>query len=165
MRVTHIILLSAVLLGVQTPAMAFDLDSISNSAADAMSDSVVLTGDAKNLVDSISSQLGVTDKQAAGGTAALLSMAKSQLSSDQFQAISDKMPSVTELLGGEGSGFSSSVLSKLTNMDGVANAFTALGLSPEHISQFTPMILKFLGDQDVTSGVLNSLKGLWGAAG
>ena len=53
------------------------------------------------------------------------------------------------------------MLGNISSMQGVTKAFSALGMSPEMVSQFAPKILGFLGDKGVTGQVLNSLKGLW----
>ncbi len=59
----------------------------------------------------------------------------------------------------------SSMLGNISSLQGVSKAFSALGLSPDMISQFAPKILGFLGGEGVGSTALNSLKGLWGVAG
>ncbi len=158
------ILLAAFLIGLSgSQAFGFDLKGITDSASKAVSASSPVTGDVTKLVDSLTSGLGISSEQAAGGSAALLSMAKNQLSADQFGALTDKVPGLNELLGGNG-GLAASALSQVSNMEGVTKAFSSLGLSPDMISQFAPMILKFLGDQGVESSLLSSLQGLWGAA-
>ena len=142
----------------------FDLKEMSDSASRAVSDGVMVTGDAEKLVNTLTSGLGVNAEQAAGGSAALLSMAKNQLSAEQFKGVTDSVPGLSALLGGDG-GLAASALSQVSSMEGVSNAFKSLGLSPDMITQFAPMILKFLGEQGVGSDLVTQLQGLWGAAG
>ena len=137
-------------------------DSI-NSTLDSVNGGMAVSGEAKALVDSLSTDLDVSGQQAAGGAGALLAMAQSNLSGDQYIGVLNKVPGLESLLGGgEGGGVASSMLGNISSMQGVTKAFGALGMSPEMVSQFAPKILGFLGDKGVTGQVLNSLKGLWG---
>jgi hypothetical protein len=134
-----------------------------NSTLDSVNGGMAVSGEAKALVDSLSTDLDVSGQQAAGGAGALLAMAQSNLSGDQFSGVLNKVPGLESLLGGgEGGGVASSMLGNISSMQGVIKAFGALGMSPEMVSQFAPKILGFLGDKGVTGQVLNSLKGLWG---
>lgn len=134
-----------------------------NSTLGSVNGGMAVSGEAKALVDSLSTDLGVSGQQAAGGTGALLAMAQSNLSGDQFSGVLNKVPGLESLIGGgEGGGLASSMLGNISSMQGVTKAFGALGMSPEMVSQFAPKILGFLGDKGVTGQVLNSLKGLWG---
>ncbi|MGJ3257756.1 MAG: DUF2780 domain-containing protein [Alcanivorax sp.] len=134
-----------------------------NSTLDSVNGGMAVSGEAKALVDSLSTDLGVSGQQAAGGAGALLAMAQSNLSGDQFSGVLNKVPGLESLLGGgEGGGMMSSMLGNISSMQGVTKAFSALGMTPEMVSQFAPKILGFLGDKGVTGQVLNSLKGLWG---
>lgn len=133
-----------------------------NSAMDSVNGGMTVSGEARTLVDSLSSELGVSGQQAAGGAGALLAMAKSNLSGDQFSGVLNKVPGLESLLGGgEGGGLASSVLGNVSSMQGVTKAFSALGMSPDMVSQFAPKILAFLGGQGVGGQLLGSLKGLW----
>lgn len=129
-----------------------------NTTLDGVNGGMAVSGEASALVDSLSSELGVSGQQAAGGAGALLAMAQSNLSADQFSGVLNKVPGLGSLLGG---GLASSMLGNISSMQGVTKAFSALGMSPEMVSQFAPKILGFLGDKGVTGQVLNSLKGLW----
>ena len=106
------------------PAQAFDLKSMTDSANKAVNDAsdkanssvneandaatgamdsanskLAVTGEAQALVDSLSTDLGVTQQQAAGGAGALLAMAQNNLSGDQFSGITSKVPGLDSLLG------------------------------------------------------------------
>ncbi|KAF0811107.1 hypothetical protein A167_00139 [Alcanivorax sp. S71-1-4] len=179
--------LTAALFSVAASASAFDFKSLSDSASKTLNDAAkvaddatgsaqatldqansqfALAGDTADLVNSLSSQLGVTQTQAAGGTAALMSLAQTQLSGSQFGAITDKVSGLTGLLGsGESSGgMLGTVLGNVQSLQGVQTAFSALGLSPDMISQFAPMVLQFLGGQGVQQNLLGTLQNLWAPA-
>lgn len=165
------------------PVQAFDLkgamdsankavDQAQKKATDATNrsqatvDGARLAGDTATLVNDLSSQLGVSTEQAAGGTAALFSLAKSQLSGDQFSGVTDQVSGLGTLLGGTGNsgGLLSGVLGNVKTLAGVQQAFSALGLSPEMIGQFTPIITQFLGNQGVAGSVIGTLQNLWAPA-
>lgn len=157
------------------------LDNSSQAASDTMNQANARTdaamgealgqlepaGEAKGLVDNLSSQLGVSGEQAAGGAGAMLALAKNQLAGDQFSAITGQVPGLQSLLGGgeQGGGMAQSMLSKVTDMGAVKNAFNAVGLSPDMVSQFSGPMLSFLGNKGIGSTVLDSLKGVWGMGG
>lgn len=181
-KVQAVMLGSVLALAVSGPAQAFDfkkmtdsantaVDSASQKASEtmneangAMGNSVAVSGEAQALVDSLSTDLGVTQQQAAGGAGALLAMAQNNLSADQFGGILSKVPGLDSLLGGEG-GVASSMLGNISSLEGVSKAFSALGLSPDMISQFAPKILGFLGGEGVAGSALSSLSSLWGVKG
>ncbi|MFP1681805.1 DUF2780 domain-containing protein [Alloalcanivorax sp. C16-1] len=166
------------------PVQAFDLkgamdsankavDQAQKKATDATNrsqatvDGARLAGDTATLVNDLSSQLGVSTEQAAGGTAALFSLAKTQLSGDQFSGVTDQVSGLGTLLGGgqgAGGGLLSGVLGNVKTLAGVQQAFNALGLSPEMIGQFTPIITQFLGNQGVAGPVIGALQNLWAPA-
>jgi hypothetical protein len=50
-------------------------------------------------------------------------------------------------------------------MGDVNSAFSKLGMSSDMVGQFTPIILKYLGDQGTSGTVLKSLGSLWGTGG
>ncbi|CUR47636.1 DUF2780 domain-containing protein [Alloalcanivorax xenomutans] len=126
-----------------------------------------VAGDAKNMVDTLSSDLGVSQAQAAGGSAALLALAQTKLDASQFSGVTDKVSGLDQMLGNsqESSGLLGSVLGNVKSLQGVQTAFSAMGLSPDMVSQFAPTMLKFLGGQGVADGVLGSLQQLWTPAG
>lgn len=133
-----------------------------NTAMDSVNGGMAVSGEAKALVDSLSSELGVSSQQAAGGAGALLAMAKSNLSGDQFGGMLNKVPGLESLLGGgEGGGLASSMLGNVSSMKGVNQVFSALGMSPDMVGQFAPKMLDFLGGEGVGGSVLNTLKSLW----
>lgn len=129
-----------------------------------------VAGDTADLVSSLTNQLGITPKQAAGGTAALFSQAQSELPSGQFGGITDKVSGLTALLGGGEDNAKSGLAGSLMkagagSLGGVTSAFEGLGMSADMIGKFVPVVSKFLGGQGVAGTAINALKGVWGAAG
>ena len=106
-----------------------------------------------NLVGMLASQLNVSEKQASGGAGSLLNYAKGEMSPADWGVVSEALPDVTSLVGAAPSGgsgvlgSSSSLLSGASSGLGgaanVAGAFTDLGMSPEMVNQFVPVILEY----------------------
>ncbi|MCU7883388.1 MAG: DUF2780 domain-containing protein [Candidatus Thiodiazotropha sp. (ex Lucinoma annulata)] len=110
---------------------------------------------ASGLLDALTSQLGVTSEQAAGGAGSLFNLAKSSLAPSDFSQIASVVPgidsmmsaapvadkasggvgAVASMLGGEGS---------LGNLANLASSFSELGLSSDMIGKFTPVVLEYL---------------------
>ncbi len=118
---------------------------------------------AASLTDTLMKQLGVNEKQAAGGAGSLLKYAKGNLSADDFAKVGSAIPDVGSLLslapslgGGKSSGLGA-MASKLGGdslggMAGVASAFKTLGLDASMVQQFVPVILEYVqgsGGNDV----------------
>lgn len=179
-------MLVALLAAASQPALAFDMKSLSDSANKAVdsaqktandatsqgqsainkaSGDWAVAGDTASLVKNLSSQLGVSSQQAAGGTAALFAMAQSKLPTSQFNGVTSKVSGLSSLLGsGQSSGsgsLTSTILNNVSSFGGVQKAFSGLGMSPSMIGQFVPIISQFLGTQGVTGTVVRALQGLW----
>jgi hypothetical protein len=108
---------------------------------------------ANDLLQSLSSQLGVTTEQAAGGAGALFNLAKSRLSSEDFSQIAGTVPDIDSLMAAapalseSSTGAMASMLggeSGLGSLAALAGAFSQLGLSSDMIGQFTPIVLDYL---------------------
>ncbi|MEW8230676.1 MAG: DUF2780 domain-containing protein [Candidatus Thiodiazotropha endolucinida] len=110
---------------------------------------------ANSLLDSLTSQLGITTEQAAGGAGALFGLAKNRLTNEDFSQIAAVVPDLDSLIAAapslsdatSGAGAVASMLggeSGLGNLAGLATSFSQLGLSPEMIGQFTPIVLEYL---------------------
>ena len=110
-------------------------------------------GQTSGLVGLLTSQLGVSEQQASGGAGSLLDFAKGQMSAADFDVVTQALPDVGTLVGSAPSGgssmlgSSSSLLSGasggLEGAAGVAGAFSELGMSPEMVNQFVPVILDY----------------------
>lgn len=116
---------------------------------------------ANPLTDILTSQLGVTQEQAAGGAGALLSLASSQLSGDQASELSKMIPGSDALSAAIPPGLGG----MLTNIDTINQVFSALGMDASMVSQFIPVVMQFLGNQGASAGLLDALGKVWTPAG
>ena len=125
---------------------------------------------ANDLVGMLTSQLGVSEQQASGGAGSILDYAKGQMGAGDFDIVSQSMPDLGGLVGGAGGGGTSSLVqsgtsllgggsSDLGSVAGIASSFSDLGMSPDMVSQFVPVIL----DYAKTNGSEQALQLLQGA--
>jgi hypothetical protein len=106
-----------------------------------------------DLIGMLTSQLGVSEKQAAGGSGSLLSFAKDQMSSADFDVVSGALPDIDGLIGAAPDGGSSVLASGssllggsssgLGDIAGVASTFSDLGMSTDMVNQFVPVVLEY----------------------
>ena len=89
------------------------------------------------LISTLTSGLGVSPEQAVGGTGAMMGLAQNKLSPDQLGSITSAVPGLGDvtkaagpLLGG----------TSLNSLAGVQSAFSKLGMSPEMVGKFAPII-------------------------
>jgi len=94
------------------------------------------------LVSSLTSNLGVSPEQAVGGTGAMLGYAQNKLTPDQFSAVSNAIPGAGEITKAAGPLLGGSSLSSLADVQG---AFSKLGMSPDTISKFAPILTDTVG--------------------
>lgn len=106
------------------------------------------------LTGSLSDQLGVSSTQAATGAGALLSYAQNALSSENSQELSS-------LTGGFSSLDLSAITGSFKTLESVQKVFSTIGLSPEMIEQFVPLIMQVLESQGASSSLLSGLSALW----
>ncbi|MEB0208023.1 DUF2780 domain-containing protein [Pseudomonas sp. CCC3.1] len=130
--------------------------------------------------------LGVTPEQAAGGAGAMLSLAKNQLTSTDYSALTQQVPGINKVTGagaltqlsqlsaknpqiqalvGQINPVSSDAkvaVSNVTNASQLDSAFEALGMNSSMVQQFAPLITQYLGQQGVASPLLTTLGSLWG---
>ena len=128
------------------------------------------------LIGLLTQGLGVNEDQAKGGAGLIFQLAKQQLGDGDFAQVADAIPGLDDLLGAApqeetgmmgaigglagalGSGGSLGTLAGLTSL---AGGFGQLGLQPDMIGQFLPIILSFVQNQggdnikDLLAGVLN----------
>jgi hypothetical protein len=187
MKISRSVVLASVLsLGVSPVfAAGFNLNDAAGALSTLSGGKTAATGSnaqTLSLVNSLS-QLNVTPQQAVGGTGAMLSLAKNQLSGSDYGQLAQSVPGVDKLVGSEGlSNLSSlsSLLGKKTTatpssavQDAVSNvqntadlnsAFSALGMDNSMVGQFAPILLQYLGQQGASNSLLSSLGNVWGAA-
>ena len=108
------------------------------------------------LIGLLSKQFSITPKQAAGGAGSLFGFAKTQLSPADFGKVSDAVPGMDGLLKAAPKVKPSAAQSALGSMGGmlpgnigglanVASQFKTLGLSPDMVTQFIPVLTQFVG--------------------
>ena len=108
------------------------------------------------LINMLTEQLGISDEQARGGAGLLFKMAKDKLGSGEFEQITASVPEADSLadaapgsglfesaLGGLASGLSSGE-SNLGDLAGLVGGFTKLGLEPDMLGNFVPIVLSFV---------------------
>ena len=132
-------------------------------------------------------QMGVKPEQAAGGVGAMLSLAKNQLTTHDYAALTQPVPGINKVTGAGAltqlSQFSAKnpqlqalvgqinpvskdakvAVSNVTNQSQLNSAFEALGMNSSLIQEFAPLITQYLGQQGVASPLLTTLSTLWGA--
>jgi len=128
------------------------------------------------LVNNLTQKLGVSNEQATVGAGAILSQAKAKLSPEDFSKVSKSMPESDSLI--KASSKQKSMMSKLgmedklsenTSMSSndkstgglgaLAGSFGALGLSPDMIGKFMPVILGYAKEKGGDS-VMGLLQGV-----
>jgi Protein of unknown function VcgC/VcgE (DUF2780) len=96
------------------------------------------TGIASNpLVSQLTSGLGVTADQAVGGTGAMLGLAQNKLTPDQFSQVTNAIPGASDITKAAAPLIGSSPISSLGDVQGI---FTKLGMSPDTVSKFAPIL-------------------------
>ena len=118
------------------------------------------------LVGMLTKDLNVTPKQATGGAGALFGLAKSRLKPDQFSQVAAAVPGMDGLLkaapaAGGLSGLGGAVPGAAGGLAPAAAAFQKLGLSPDMVGKFVPVLTKFVGSKggaDVASLLAGALK-------
>ena len=89
------------------------------------------------LVGALTSGLGVSPEQAVGGTGAMMGLAQSKLSPDQLGSITSAVPGLGDVTKAAGPLLAGT---SLTSLAGVQGAFSKLGMSPEMVGKFAPII-------------------------
>jgi len=132
------------------------------------------TAQANDLVNMLTSQLGVSEQQASGGAGSIMNYAKGEMGAGDFDIVSQSLPDLGSLVGGSSGGGTSSLLQSGSSLLGgssggmggvadVASSFSDLGMSPDMVSQFVPAILDYAktnGSEQALSLLQGALSGL-----
>jgi len=109
------------------------------------------SGGASALTGLLTQQLGVTENQANGGIGAMLKLAQEKLAKGDFDQVAKAVPgadkylgTAKQLLGGKNVG----------DMAGLQSAFSKLGMSPDMIGKFSPLVTQFVGSTNPQAGQL-----------
>lgn len=119
-----------------------------------------------DLLNMLTSQLGIKEEQAAGGAGMIFNLAKDKLGGD-FSQISNAIPDVNGLMdktpeadgglmGAIGGIASSLGADSLGNLASLASGFSKLDLDAGMITKFVPIVLEFVKDK-AGSGVMDLL--------
>ncbi len=113
-----------------------------------------------DLVSLLTSQLGVTSSQAAGGAGAFFKTAKENMLPDDFSALAQKVPEATSLLdkapriADNSSSLVTGVSSllgdsgaRLNSANSLIKSFEKLGLKNEMVQQFAPVIMDYVKEK------------------
>jgi hypothetical protein len=108
------------------------------------------------LIQLLSSNLGVTEKQATGGAGSIFNVAKQKLSAGDFAQVAKAVPGidnmmaaapksegVTGMLGGASSLFGGSAAS-VDKVASLSGSFSQLGMNAGMVNKFTPIILDYV---------------------
>ena len=109
---------------------------------------------APSLTSQLTKQLGVTETQAEGGVGSMLAMAKNKLGSAEFAQVGKVIPGADKYVQA-----AQKLNTPLTDMNGVKTAFQKLGMSPDMVNQFKPVVLDYAGKMggDQTKTLLASV--------
>ena len=114
------------------------------TAESGMSSAASGMGSAAGLTNSLTSQLGVTSTQAAGGLGSIMNYAQARLSPSDFGTVSKALPgaesymkTASDAIGG----------GKITSTAGLDSAFAKLGMSPDMVDKFMPIVSDYVGKQ------------------
>lgn len=129
-----------------SPSVA-TLASAQAAAASAVADMTVENSPSPELIGTMTKELGITPKQAAGGTGALLGLAKTRMKADEFGQVAGAIPGTDALLkaapavGGAGA---MAGLGGAAGLAGLAPGFKSLGLTPDMAAKMVPVLTKFV---------------------
>lgn len=132
--------------------------SESNDLSSMVSSTLSQTESNSALLTQITSQLPVSQTQAAGGVGSLLALAQNQLSDSNSSELETLLPGLNQLTS---LSESNSAIAKIADMEAVNNVFHKLGLDSSMVSQFAPLVLQYLTSQGASSDLLGSLSSLW----
>lgn len=125
------------------------------------------------LVQQLTQELGVNDRQAEGGLGLILGLLRERLPAGDFARIGEALPeasaladsapepesAATGLLGGVMSAMGGGGLANLAQL---ANGFSGLGMDSSLVARFIPVVAAFLGDKggsDLAEKAVGILKG------
>lgn len=136
---------------------AFDMGSAMDAASTLSGKSETSdTASSSALISTLTDKLGITETQAAGGTAALLNEAKGNMSSSDYSSLLSSVPGLSSIMSGSGG-------SMLSSLGGgtLTDQFSALGMGGDMIGKFVPVLLDYVGSTG-GSDTMSMLKGALG---
>jgi hypothetical protein len=128
-----------------------------------------VSADTSKLIGSLVDTLGVSEEQATGGSGAVFKEAKNNMSSVDYSQLLNAVPGIDSLisaapqtggLAGKASSLLGGSAGSVGGMTALADSFSKLGLSPDMVNQFVPVILDFVqseGGQQAMTLLKNAL--------
>lgn len=124
------------------------------------------------LLNMLTSQLGISENQAEGGAGLIFNLAKDKLSSGEFDQILNKLPGIENLMSkapksdsglmGALGGLTSSLGGgNLGDLGGLISGFSKLDLDSSLVTKFIPIIVDYAkskGGEEIMSLLLKVLK-------
>ena len=135
--------------------------SLTGSASSAPTASHAATGQTDGLLSTLTGQLGVSPKQAAGGTAALMNVAAQSMPQTNYAELLKSVPGLSSLVQGN-EGLVNGAARMMGGNDMVGTAFKALGMDSGMVGQFAPLLLDYI-KQYATPENVALLKQAWSA--
>lgn len=139
-------------LGIAASVISLSYLGIFSLPARAQGSAMKSAAGSSELISQLSKGLSVTHSQAKGGAGTLFALAKSRLSADEFSKVSSAVPGMSGLLkaapalsqNSEFSGLEGALPGNMGHMAEAAEAFHKLGMSPEMMGKFVPIMSKFV---------------------
>ena len=111
-------------------------------SACAQMESVMGVANSTGLTSTLVNRLGVTETQAAGGVGSILAFAQQHLAAGDFDLVAKAIPGADKYLG-----MAKQLLGGVPVSDkaGLQGAFSKLGMSPDMVSKFSPIVTDYAG--------------------
>ncbi len=109
------------------------------------------------LIADVAKTLDVSDKQASGGTGAMLAMAYQTLDATQAANLLKVVPHITQLTAMIPGDYGSSI----SNVSTLSEVFSVIGLSPIMIQKYSKVIRDYLKKNGASEELLNELTKIW----
>lgn len=113
------------------------------------------------LLSTLTSQLGVTPKQAAGGTAALMKVAQQQMPATNYAQLLKSVPGLSSIVGGN-EALVNGAMQMMGGSDMVNQTFKALGMDSSMVDKFAPVLLNYFKEYATPQNIA-LLKQAWSA--
>ena len=148
------LLITALFLGTFANAGLFD--SVMNTVTSATS----TTQESKGLVDEVKKETGLSTTQSAGALGAILGYAQNNISSNDYSAVTEKVPAVKSLTS---SPTISPIISSLTSSEMVQSTLKGFGIDPSLVQTIVPIVVNYVsknGGEESGNTISNALSGL-----
>ena len=125
---------------IRTSVLAFVLTGLLSACAQV--ESVMGVANSTGLTSTLVNRLGVSETQAAGGVGSILAFAQQHLAAGDFDLVAKAIPGSEKYLG-----MAKQLLgaTPVSDKAGLQGAFSKLGMSPDMLSKFTPIVTDYVG--------------------